>query len=140
MKTRDFRWLFLLILATVLVMGFISEPTNLGASAEWSKDGYHFAGGTQIWALAISVLILGLYLLLMYSPPSEPRQALPGVLRRFMAFWLDFFLAMMLVTPVLGLIPVFVEWRRTHVFEWNFERIFPASGDKLVLTAVLSLT
>lgn len=140
MKARDFRWLFLLVLATVLVMSAISEPTNLGASAEWTKDGYRFAGGTQIWALALSVVIIGLYILLMYSPLSEPKQALPGVFRRFVAFWLDFILAMMFVAPILGLIPLFAEWRRTHIFEWNFERTVPASGDKLVLAVVILLT
>jgi uncharacterized RDD family membrane protein YckC len=140
MKAREFRWLFLLVLATVLIVGGISKPTNLGASAEWSKDGYRFAGGTQVWALALSALIIGLYLLLMYSPLSEPKQTLPGVFRRFAAFWLDFILAMMFIAPILGLIPLFVEWRRTHVFEWNFERTVPASGDKLVLAAVFLLT
>jgi len=139
MKARDFRWLFLLVVATLLVIGAIAEPTNVGVLAEWSKDGYRFAGGTQGWALALSVVIMGLYLLLMYSPLNEPKQSLPGVFRRFVVFWLDFILAMMLVAPILGLIPLFAEWRRTQVFEWNFERTAPASGDKLVIAAVTLL-
>jgi len=70
----------------------------------------------------------------MYSPPIHVGSPLPGVLRRFLAFWLDFILAMVAVGPIFGVLPVLIEWRRTGVFEWTFERTSPAPGDKLLLT------
>ena len=133
MTARQFRWLFLGLVAVLLFMGFVADPMTIGASAQWSNDRYHFAGGTQPWALAIAALVIGLYLLLMYSAPLGVGTPLPGVLRRFVAFWLDFVLAMVAAGPIFGVIPTLMEWRRTGIFEWVFERTTPAPGDGLLL-------
>jgi uncharacterized RDD family membrane protein YckC len=130
MMAKHFRWLFVGLLSVLLFVGIIAEPGTIGASAQWSNDHYHFAGGTQPWALAISVLVIGLYLLLMYSAPLGVGSPLPGVLRRFVAFWLDFLLAMLAIGPIFGVLPTVMEWRRTGVFE----RTNPAPGDGLLLT------
>jgi hypothetical protein len=45
------------------------------------------------------------------------------------AFWLDFVLAMSIFVPLLGILPVFIEWRRTKVFAWTFERSSRAGFD-----------
>ena|SRR5215469_1310968 len=54
---------------------------------------------------------------------------MPGVVRRYVAFWLDFLLAMTVVAPVTGILPVFTERTRTGIFQWNFERTTHAPGD-----------
>jgi uncharacterized RDD family membrane protein YckC len=133
MTAKHFRWLFLGLFTVLLFIGIAAEPMTIGASAQWSNYRYHFAGGTPPWALGVAVLIIGLYLLLMYSPPLSVGGPLPGVLRRFVAFWLDFVLAMWAAGSVFGLLPILVEWRRTGVFEWAFERANPAPGDRLLL-------
>jgi uncharacterized RDD family membrane protein YckC len=102
--------------------------------ASW-PDRYLFGGGTQPWALAFAALVIGLYFRLMYSVPVGGGNPLPGVVRRFIAFWLDFVLAMMAVAPILGVLPTLTEWRRTGVFEWAFERPSPAPGDGLLIAA-----
>jgi hypothetical protein len=121
MMAKHFRWLFVGLLVVLLFVGIVAEPTSIGVSAQWSNDRYRFAGGTQPWALAFAALIVGLYLLLMYAIPSSLGKPLPGVVRRFVAFWLDFVLAMMAVAPIFGVLPTLTEWRRTGVFEWVFE-------------------
>jgi uncharacterized RDD family membrane protein YckC len=105
---------------------------TIGASQQWSNGSYRFAAGTQPWALALAVLITFLYLLLLRSAPLRLGQPLPGVFRRFIAFWLDFCLGMMVAAPVFGLVPTFTEWRRTGIFQWTFERTTSASGDGIL--------
>jgi uncharacterized RDD family membrane protein YckC len=105
---------------------------NFGMTMEWSNGHYTFGGGTQPWGLAFAGTIIGLYVLLMYCPPADRGDPLPGVFRRFAAFWLDFVLAIVAVTPIVGILLTVTEWRRTGVFQWNFERTTQASSDGLI--------
>ena len=140
MTVKPFKWLFLGALAAFLIASNVAAFAPLGVSSEWSsRDGYRFAGGTQPWALAIGVAVIGLYFLLMYAEPAELGQPLPTVFRRFIAFWLDFVLAMAALTPILGIAPTVSEWRRTGVFQWSFERTTPASGDGFLVAVGLLL-
>jgi hypothetical protein len=141
-KTTDFRWPFLIILAGVILIGNLAEPASLGLSAEWSDVTYRFAGGTAPWALASSVVIGILYSLLMVASSAKTLNPLPGIFRRWLAFWIDFVFAIMMVAPIFGVIPCIREWRRTGIFEWSFERNFSAAGDGWVmaLTFLLSFT
>jgi len=133
MKSKHFRWVFLAALAPIAILGFMGgEPTYLGATIEISDDNYRFAGGTDPWALVYAALVIVLYILLLRSEPGEQGEPLPGVLRRFVAFWLDFALGMMAVVPILGILPAMTEWKRTGLFVWNFERLTPAPRDGLV--------
>ncbi len=131
MKTSDFRWPFLIVLASIPIVGNLVEPTSLGVSAEWSDGRYRIAGGTAVWAMAYSVGIAALYLLLMYARSDPSEKTVPGLVRRWLAFWMDFVLGIMAIAPILGLIPMCAEWNRTGVFAWNFERMTPQTGDKL---------
>jgi hypothetical protein len=117
----------------LVVLGFVGQPTTIGTSAEWSDGNYRFAGGTDPLILAYSLLLIMLYLLLLnYSELGEQGALFPGVFRRFVAFWLDFIFAIMIFAPIIGILPTLVEWRRTGIFQWNFERTIPAPGDGLI--------
>jgi hypothetical protein len=135
MTTKELRWLFLALLAVALFVSFFSEAATYGISAEWTNGSYRFAGGTHPVALTFSLIVSVLYCLLMFAPTPSLGGPLPGVLRRFVAFWLDFILAMTLIAPVMGVLPTLAEWKRTGNFEWNFERTTHAAGDGW-LTAV----
>lgn len=140
MKPKELRWLFIATVAALLVVEFVSEPADLGVSAGWTNGRYRFAGGTTPWALLFAIVVIGLYLLLIYSSPAVLGQPLPGVFRRFVAFWLDFTLAIMAVAPILGILPALTEWRRTGVFQWNFARATQASSDALVAAIGVTLS
>jgi hypothetical protein len=137
MRMKELRWLFLAVLAVALLLSLMTEPVTFGISQQWTNDKYHFAGGTHPVALAFALIIVLLYLLLMFAPPAMLGNPFPGVFRRFVAFWLDFILAMMVVGPIIGILPTLTEWRRTGRFEWNFERTTHAPGDGwLALTGI----
>lgn len=139
MKTSDFRWLFLAVFAAVLILSNFVEPANLGISAEFTDGNYRIAGGTALWAIGFSIVIGILYFWLMYAPLGQPTTPLPGIVRRWFAFWVDFILAIMATAPILGLIPSLAEWRRTGFFAWNFERTTSAPSDKVTVTVTFML-
>jgi uncharacterized RDD family membrane protein YckC len=139
MKVKQYRWAFIGAFAAFVILAFVSQLPTMGASAEWNNGRYRFAGGTTPWALAYALLVIGLYISLMYASPSDEGPTLPGVIRRFVAFWLDFMLAMFALAPILGILPTITEWRRTGVFAWNFERTTPTPSDMLLASIILVL-
>ena len=139
MKVKHFRWVFLASLIALVILGYAFELPTMGMSAEWRNDRYYFAAGTAPSALAYAAVFIALYILLMYAPPSDSGKVLPGVLRRFVAFWLDFILAMYALAPIFGILPTITEWKRTGVFAWNFERTTPAPGDTLLASTGIVL-
>jgi hypothetical protein len=141
MNAKHFRWLFLLLLAGLVLVAFsLDAATTIGLSGESSGDKYRIAGGTAPWALLFAALTIGLYSLLMSSsPPSHGGTIRGWWWRRLAAFWLDFFLALMATSPILGLLPVLAEWRRTGVFAWSFERTTPAPGDGWLFAAMFAI-
>jgi hypothetical protein len=139
MGMKELRWLFLAVLAVALFLSFISEPVTFGISQQWTDGAYRFAGGTHPVALIFALIIMMLYLLLIFAPPANLGAPLPGVFRRFVTFWLDFILAMMLITPVIGILPALSEWKRTGSLQWNFERTLRAPGDGWLAAAGGSL-
>jgi|GEM_PF-2664342 len=140
MRARELRWLFIAALATLLIIAFVAGAQTIGAFAEWDNGHYRFAGGTAPSSLAYAAVVVVLYVLLLCSPRCEQGQPLPGVFRRFVAFWLDFIFGMSAVAPIVGILPMILEWRRTGTFAWNFARTTPALSDTWSVAAGLVLT
>ncbi|MFZ0301315.1 MAG: RDD family protein [Terracidiphilus sp.] len=140
MKAKYFRWPFLVMLMLLFVGGNLSGPVTFGVTSEWSDGNYSFAAGTAPWLLGFAALILLMYLLLMFSPPAEAGPPMPGIFRRFVAFFIDFFFAMFSIAPILGIIPVLTEWKRTGVFAWHFERNIYAPGDAVLTWGLVTPT
>jgi uncharacterized RDD family membrane protein YckC len=140
MTMKGLRWLFLAVLAVAFLLSLVAEPVTFGISQQWTNGRYHFAGGTHPLLLAFALIIVLLYSLLMSAPPATLGDPFPGVFRRFVAFWLDFVLAMLVVGSILGILPTLTEWKRTGQFAWNFERTTHAPGDGWLTSAGLILS
>jgi len=132
MKAQNLRWPLVGLMAVIICAIAVNPPTTLGLQVETSNGQYCFAGGTQPWALCLAALIILAYFVLMYAEPSPNRIPVRGLFRRFVAFWLDFFIAMMVAGPIAGILPTIVEWRRSGIFEWSFQRNIPVAGDSLL--------
>ena len=120
-----------------MIVALSSEPATFGLSQTWTNGQYRFSGGTSPLLLLLSVWFLTLYVLLNRGKPVLVGRPLPGIIRRFVAFLLDFVVAMLIFTPVLGIVPTVVEWRRTRVFQWHFERTFLAPADSLLVNSLM---
>ncbi len=99
-----------------------SRTTNIGLPAALTP-----------WALAYAAFVIVFYVLFLRSEPGEQGEPLPGVLRRIVAFWLDFALGMIAIVPIIGILPAMTEWKRTGTFVWNFEPSTPVPGDGLLV-------
>jgi hypothetical protein len=131
MEQRLLRWLYITLLSVILFLSFFTEPMTLGLATQWEDGNYRFSGGTRPEALVLAGLIVALYIALMKAKRVKPYAPLPGAIRRFFAFWIDFLLAMMSISPIVGILPVIVEWRRTGAVQWTIERNAPMPGDSL---------
>jgi hypothetical protein len=120
-------------------MDNIGHPAVIGATMEYFDGRYYFAGGTSPTALLQSLLFIVCYRLLLGSKQSDLGRPFPGVVGRFVAFWLDFVLAISCVAPILGIVPALAEWSRTGSFEWNFERTEAATFDGFVTVGMVLL-
>ena len=108
-------------------------------SGERTRDNWRLAGVDK-WQVSIcgwnapsSIGLLSHYCIALRAidvrPASSPRTPLPGVFRRFVAFFLDFILAMVLIGAIVGFLPTLAEWKRTGTFQWQFERTLYAPSD-----------
>ncbi|HEU4415249.1 MAG TPA: RDD family protein [Candidatus Angelobacter sp.] len=132
-KARSLRWPFAGLVAVILLGLTLNDFGLIGISASSSERAFSIAGSTEPWALALAALIILLYLVLIYSEPSDNRTPMPGLPRRWVALGIDFLIAMMAASPIAGLLAVVFEWRRVGVFQWTFERSTAAPGDSLLL-------
>jgi uncharacterized RDD family membrane protein YckC len=125
------RWVFFGLLGLFLVLSiFLLEGSvTAGVSAEWANGEYRFSGGTQPWMLVFAGAVVLAFVLLMHTKRVESTALPPSLLRRLVAFWLDFLFAMSALTPVVGILPMMVEWRRAGSFAWSFERTTQAATD-----------
>lgn len=140
MTVKHFRWLFTLVIAAFFLSVCVAGPKTLGLFSESSSDGgYRLSAGTEPWAICFSIVIIALYVLLLYAQSARVDQPFTSLFRRYVAFWLDFFIAISAVAPILGLLPAVVEWRRTGFFEWSFERTVRAPADELMSITTLLL-
>jgi hypothetical protein len=139
LTVRKFRWLFLSVLICQSVFFVVFAPQVLGSTTEWNNGEYRFVAGTAPWALGLSLFAGYLYFLLMDMTLEKTGRPLTGVIRRFAAFWLDFMFAMLIASPVIGLVPVLVEWQRKGVFAWDFSRGTPAWTDLFVAPLSIAL-
>jgi len=140
MTVRQFRWVLVVLLGCVLTLSIGSRtPLTIGAYAEWAHGRHHFSGGTGPSALGVSALIVVAFVLLMVAKPVAAKRPLPGVLRRFAAFWLDFLLAIFALAPIIGAVAALVAWASAGHFVWTFERTTQAATDAPLMVLSFAL-
>jgi len=128
------------VIAAFVIAVWVAPSTTLGLSLESSSDGaYSLSAGTEPWALCFSTVIIALYLLLLYAEPARVEQPFTSLFRRYLAFWIDFFIALSAAAPIIGILPMVIEWRRTRLFQWSFERTFAAPSDGWMSSATMLL-
>jgi hypothetical protein len=125
------------VLLLLLPAAFLVGPSTVGTTQETHNGQYHFANATSPWLIGISLMFILLYAFLMNGKMPEPGKPISGVVRRFAAFYVDFFIAMLMCTPILGIIPALFEWRRTGMFKWNFQRVTPAPSDTVLIDVLV---
>ena len=128
MNAKYFRWLFLPILIALMFRDY-SKTIIIGSTLSWVNGDYYFAVGTEPGAIAYAVAIIAFYALFLSASSPKPGKPMTGILRRFVAFWIDCVLCLMADAPLSGAAITLMEWRRTGNFAWSFERTTAAPYD-----------
>ncbi|MDD2335944.1 MAG: RDD family protein [Geobacteraceae bacterium] len=98
-------------------------------------DEYHFSAGTSLIALVVSPFLIAL--LTAYKPKGkrETSGAIVSLWRRFCAFIIDFYIALLPASAILAIPAILVEWHHTDIFVLKFSREFSRATDVLAAIA-----
>lgn len=143
MNAKHLRWIFVALLSIFLVIAFIPDllpRVSLGFSSETVDGRTSISGGTHPALICFAIVLMLLYTNVMLAEAPTTGNSYPGVFRRFVAFYVDFFFSMLTIAPLIGIIPMLVEWKTTSVFEWSFERNTSSPSDPLVLAISMLVT
>ena len=138
MKITDVRWIFVGLLAVWLFQTFSSSSAELTSVFTLSNN--ELVAKTSPFDLGCSLVLLVLYLLLVNAEVSRTAGCLPGVFRRFIAFWIDLIAMVSLLVPIMAFIPLSAEWARTSGdLQWALERTATSTGETIFVTSLFFL-
>src|SRR5580704_14460389 len=103
MNTKQLRWIFLSLIATILVVAFIPgviPAVSVGFNYGTEDRVRHVSGGTNPTMICFALVFLLLYINTMLSDSPATGAPVPGVFRRFVAFYVDFFFAILTIAPI----------------------------------------
>ncbi|MCU1285673.1 MAG: hypothetical protein JWO13_2023 [Acidobacteriales bacterium] len=130
-------WVAVCIVACCIPLFFVG-PQKVGYSVTSENGVTHVEGGSSPSTFLFVAVVP--FLFFNAPKPGVTLRDRPSFFRRFCCFWLDFFLIMFVLSPVIGMIPMALEYVRTGQFAWQFERDYLTTYDKvLAAPAVLSM-
>lgn len=102
---------------------------GIGGSAEWSTRSAHVSTSSSPLALAWSMFNVALYLVLMIRIPDVQMGDAPPWWRRLLAGAIDFVFFVLTIAPIIALVDLELEARRTGQFVWHFQRNYAVTTD-----------
>jgi RDD family len=110
---------------------------QVGDSMQWKNGNTSISAGSHPAVLVWAAATITLFILLMLRKPSTLVVGIPSFKRRVLAFLIDFWLSLIVVSSVGALIPLSLEAMRTGHFAWQFQRNYSANTDELAALASL---
>jgi len=119
----------LLIYIVVLAVSVIFTHSFTGVRLEQHNGEYLFQTGSSSEAVLVSVFMIPFTFL--YKTKGKPKISNKPITawRRFLAFLIDFSMALAIISPILALPALLVEWQNTNSFSWHFTRDWPRHSD-----------
>ncbi len=114
------------------------QKESVGYSAHVTNGATRVSGGTSPAMLLWSAfgIFLFAFLMTVNMPTHIEEFQIPSMRRRFCAFLLDFWFAVVTLSGIFGILPVLLEAQRTGVFQWHFERDYGVASDWVGVAAV----
>ena len=117
-------WLGLSIILTYL---FSASAVGFNSHSEGRKG--YMAAGSHPALLAWSAFSIVLVAVLFRLKVEEIPDGISSSWRRFFAFLMDFWFSLAIVASLGGVVPLWIESRRTGHFAWHFERNYSVPSD-----------
>jgi uncharacterized RDD family membrane protein YckC len=125
-----------LMALSFVIMHFVGIG-QVGDSMRWKNGNASISAGSHPAVLIWAAAAIAVFVLLMLKRPSRVAEGIPSFKRRVLAFLIDFWLSLMVVSSVGALIPLSLEAMRTGHFAWQFQRNYSANTDGLAALASL---
>jgi hypothetical protein len=136
--------------AVLLFVGFacmeLTGGKAVGLFVQTVNDKSLVQGGSSPALLVWAAIAIPLLAVVIFREMAYEVVGVPSWTRRFVAFVIDFFIAMATTAPFFALVPLVVEAFRTGMFAWSFERTYTVTSDwylaiplSLVLMSLLVL-
>lgn len=110
---------------------------QIGNSMEWKNGNTSISAGSHPAVLLWAVTAIALYVVVMIRKPGTVAEGVPPSKRRVLAFLIDFWFSLLVVSSIGALIPLLLEAMRTGHFAWHFHRSYSVKAD--ALAAITSL-
>lgn len=94
---------------------------------------------TNPWAIVIFPIVFLLLLRWRKEHGAVLEHTHVGIIRRVAAFYIDLFVAMLAVAPVLAIPALIAEYQATGEWQWSFERDYTRNTDWLLAVSMASL-
>lgn len=111
-----------------LLIGFTYKQTN---------DEIEVSAGSHPAAILWAVLVIFVYILILKQRVPSESTGEASLIRRFLAFLIDFSVVLIATSSIDTIIPLAVEARRIGHFEWSFQRDYSVSSDSIFFPLVL---
>ncbi|HET6931685.1 MAG TPA: RDD family protein [Candidatus Acidoferrum sp.] len=101
---------------------------------------YHVSAGSHPILLAWSIIAIVLFFASVYIEGTATEDGIPSLGRRFLAFLIDFFFSLAVISTFAAVIALLIEYSHTRQFAWSFERNYSLPTDDMILLPLLVLT
>lgn len=125
-------------LTVIFVFGafFVSASLSgdyVGTSSTCVRDQCTVIGSSSFGSLIVSLVMIAFLVLRPDLQTAVESDAVVGVRRRLGAFFIDFALVLIIISPIAALPLLIAEASHTGTFEWSFVRQFSRPGDGLLV-------
>ena len=127
---------FIVVVASFGIIHFFNVG-QVGDSMQWKDGDTSISAGSHPAVLLWAAAAVALFCLLMLRPASAVTEGVPTIKRRVLAFLIDFWFSLSVVSSIGALFPLLLEAMRTGHFAWYFHRSYSVKTDGLGAVASL---
>lgn len=122
---------------SIIILMYVFSAGAVGFDSHSNGGKGYMAAGSHPALLAWSAFSIVLVAVLFRLKVEEIPDGIPSGWRRFFAFLMDLWFIGAILASLGGLVPLWIESRRTGHFAWHFERNYSVPSDDLVFPLVL---
>jgi hypothetical protein len=132
------------LVLTVVVIAFITSGWashgHVGVSSQCRNATCLVSASSSLTSIILALGLLAFLLLYRQREYAPDRQTIVGVWRRIGAFLIDFWLVLLIMSPLAALPVLISEASYTGSFEWSFARGYSRPSDSLYLLPAVFAT
>jgi len=126
--------LILVGLSIVIIHSF--DVGQVGESMHWSDGNVAISAGSHPAMLLWAAIAIALFIVLMVRKPNAVTTGVPTRIRRVLAFVIDFWFSLLILSSLGALMPLWIEAVRTGHFMWHFQRDYSVTSDGLLAAMI----